>query len=122
MEACINGVWGSVCSSDWDDTDAFVTCKQLGYGDAGKTKVHRKFFAYMYALLLTHHTEPISYTNSEFGEGQGPIIFSNLGCEGWEKNIVQCYWSEYGSFSCSRDQLVGVFCHDGEKVIRKRTI
>ena len=36
MEICIDGVWGSVCSSGWDDTDAFVTCKQLGYGDAGK--------------------------------------------------------------------------------------
>ena len=35
VEVCINGVWGSVCSTDWDDTDAFVICKQLGYGDAG---------------------------------------------------------------------------------------
>ena len=36
LEVCINGVWGSVCSDGWDNTDAFVTCKQLGHGDAGK--------------------------------------------------------------------------------------
>ena len=75
----------------------------------------------MRGITITYHTAPISYTNSEFGEGSGPIIFSNLGCEGWEKNIVQCSWSEYGSFSCSRDQLVGVFCHDGESIQYKNT-
>ena len=29
-------MWGSVCSTGWDNTDAFVTCKYLGYGNAGE--------------------------------------------------------------------------------------
>ena len=30
-EICINGVWGTVCSYDWDNNDARVVCRQLGY-------------------------------------------------------------------------------------------
>ena len=35
IEVCINGVWGSVCANKWDETDAYVICKQLGYIDTG---------------------------------------------------------------------------------------
>ena len=35
IEVCINGVWGSICADEWDETDAYVICKQLGYIDAG---------------------------------------------------------------------------------------
>ena len=31
VELCLDGVWYSVCSNEWDINDAKVVCQQLGY-------------------------------------------------------------------------------------------
>ena len=35
VEVCINGLWGSVCSSGWNLQEANVICRYVGYPTQG---------------------------------------------------------------------------------------
>ena len=35
VELCRNGTWGTVCSNSFDDIDASVVCKHLGFSPYG---------------------------------------------------------------------------------------
>ena len=56
-------------------------------------------------------TEPFIYTDSKYGKGDGPIVYSNVNCYGWEKTLTECTKTNYLYFTCS--DTAGVLCPDG---------
>ncbi|XP_052281888.1 deleted in malignant brain tumors 1 protein-like isoform X1 [Dreissena polymorpha] len=78
--------WGTICDDYWDDPDAIVVCRQLGfYGGQALKK-------------------------APYGQGTGPIWFDNLKCIGNESKIGDCGHRGIGTHNCNHTEDVGVIC------------
>ena len=83
------GVWGTICSKDWDVKDANVICRELGYTRA-----------------------IANATAKTYGGGSGKIILDGLECNGDESSLTLCVSRGWGISrpDCSHDLDVGVTC------------
>ena len=87
VEIYYQGSWGTVCNDLWDDTDAEVVCRQLGY------------------TLGTALTNPLHY-----GEGTGPILLDDVRCTGEEERLSECSTGGWGINNCLHHEDAGVIC------------
>ena len=77
-----NGTRGAVCGDGWNDTDAGVVCKQLGFGSPG--------------IAIP------------FGGGSESVLFGNVTCNGREPTLASC---GHGTIrSCTHSEDAGVIC------------
>ena len=53
LEVCANGVWGRVCNrlQYWDEDNAGVVCRQLGFSAAGRTQLNH-IISFEYTLFI----------------------------------------------------------------------
>ena len=60
------------------------------------------------------HIGAIIYSNSEYSDGDGPILYSYVSCNGYEDGLNDCEKNGYDDISCPRTRLIGLMCRDGE--------
>ena len=90
MEIYYNGGWGTVCDDGWDNTDAGVVCKQLGFGSSG-----------------------VAFYSSYFGQGLGPILLDSITCTGSESTLLSCGHLGFNvTRSCYTYETAGVRCYE----------
>ena len=85
VEVFINGQWVRVCDDGWDDTEASVVCRQLGFGSSGTTR----------------HAQ---------GSGNERIAPPNFSCSGNELMLLNCSHRGLGVSDCSYFEDVEVEC------------
>ena len=104
MEICYNGVWGTVCDYGWDQVDANVVCRQLGYGQPGRiiSQIHTWTLLFSYTAII----------NDTFGVGEGPPLLFDITCDHTHSKLSQCVHPEsIGLRECvSQDKRGGVIC------------
>ncbi|XP_030834736.1 scavenger receptor cysteine-rich type 1 protein M130 [Strongylocentrotus purpuratus] len=85
VEVRVNGRWGTVCNETWDMDDATVVCRELGNRTAIKYDVM-------------------------YGEGEGPILYTNSMCTGEEERLQDCPNEEPTVDVCKHTHDAGVQC------------
>ena len=88
VEVYYNYQWGTVCDDGWDDTDAGVVCRQLGFGSSGTAT-----------------------GSAGFGYGSGSIWLNSVTCIGNESTLASCGHPGVGiTSSCYHNEDAGVRC------------
>ena len=95
VEVNYNGEWGTVCDDGWDDTDAGVVCRQLGFGSSGT-----------------------AIGSAGFGQGSGSIWLDSVTCTGSESTLAECGHAGISVTGlCTHNNDAGVRCFGGQGLL-----
>ena len=91
LEIYFSGEWGVICDNGFEDVDATVACKQLGYDEG--TAWHNRPFDLQFSL---------------------DTVITEMACDGTETTLLGCGYSEHGAAGtsrCDHREDAGVACN-----------
>ena len=87
VEILYRGTWGTVCDDHWDQQDAQVVCRELGFVGALDAPVRARF-----------------------GRGSGRIWLDDVQCIGTENSLKNCRHRGWGLHNCGHNEDASVVC------------
>ena len=78
-------MWGGICDDEWDEVEAKVACRELGFGRS---------------IGPTH--------SSQFGYLARKVWMDNLYCYGTEKNLTESHFDGWGVHDCESTETAGL--------------
>ena len=57
IEFCTSGEWGLLCYDTWDNNDASVICRQLGFSVEDTSKLINYHLIFLYQNLFVFHRQ-----------------------------------------------------------------
>ena len=111
VESCQNGEWATLCGRQfWDDTEATVICRQLGYPTESKIMIFSYDFCQVVIDPCVTDAMALCCSPSGFGPGYNsqPIDIDFFSCNGNEANLSQC--ERTAGSSCEHIHDASVSC------------
>ena len=105
VEVCQGGQWKTVCERWWDNREADVVCRQLGFSG----NLERRFI-YFHVQTCFHANNATALGERDiniFGQGSGAIIEVEWSCYGSETNLLDC--PRFPN-ACDHTRDAGVYC------------
>ena len=90
VEITVNNSTGTVCDDAWDNKDADVVCRMLGYEGALSAP-----------------------GGAAYGEGEGDIFLDDVDCAGDESHIMDCFHAGLNIDNCVHSEDASVVCRRG---------
>ena len=111
VEVCVGRRYGTVCDDFWDNADASVVCKQLGFSPYGELLDNTAMTNCVLYNNHRHHYTGAVGGRETFGDGLDNAILRNIGCVGNESQLLNCSHSSSGSaVECGSIEDAHVVC------------
>ena len=92
VEIFYNKEWGTICDNGWDDHEAAIVCRHLGFSGG------------------------LSKTGGSYGQGTGKVWLTGLGCGQYDADLLYCVHDsvkENEADPCGHERDAGVECNKG---------
>ena len=100
VELCVNKTWGTICDDYWDNDDAKVVCRQVGFPGEGL----------QVSKLQSHCLTGAQARIGSYTEKLKSFHIIDLNCNGTEDNVFDCPHNLVQQYSCAYYEDAYVRC------------